>query len=1028
MALSLGFLGEMEVLRDGARLALPQSKKTRALLAYLVVTARRHRRDRLCGLLWNDVPDDPRGALRWSLSKLRPVVDGSETKRIVADRETVVFNAEQVEVDLFELKREFGAGLAGAPTDRLEAAAGAFRGEFLEGLDLIDFPDFHAWCVAEREEARLLRSRILSELTDRLSPEPLSALVHARALVQLDPLDEAARVRLIRLLAAAGRRGEAEEQYRAGVRLLSDMRVPDTGILRRAWDEVSKDSQAPDLSVAQAAPTTAARPVAAEAPRAPDLPTLVGRQSELASLISAVDDAKGRSRERVVLLSGEPGAGKTRLLVELAAVAKARGATVLEGAAYEAERSRPYGPWIDALRGLPLDTLDGDVGAAIAPLLPELSVGRETENSRDRLFHAVADLLGTAAVQSPPLVLALDDVQWADEASVALLHFATRISREAPIVIVLAAREGELIDNAPMTRTVRRLRQDNLLEEVTLGPLNRLETELLVRHIAPDLDAERVHEESSGNPLFALEIARSLPHREDDVSQSLGELVRDRIERLPQSAVEVLRWAAVLGHRVGIQRLGDVASFAPDQLMSSLETLERHALLRGLSGSREPGGGYAFGHDVVRQAVYAEISEPRRRMMHWRVAKSLEEAGEPDETIASEIAHHASLAGEMAMAARACVTAGRWCLRIFANAEAFALARRGMRYAARLDQPDSVKLMLELTQISFAARRPLAPDDAARSLEEMAERALDHGALEHARLGFNALAYLRWESGEWSDAVRSSMKAELVSRSASEEEQVVAMAEAARCLALLERDMGQAEALLLEAQALSKRVGVETFAISDGLGMLRQHQGEFEEAAGLFEAARIISRRDGMRLSEFLALEHLIVLELQRGNFEQADALCREILVIGEKFREGSEAPVARTLAALCRYAKNGESAFADVESTIEELRVADAKHRLSVALSFAAEIDLRHGSAARASAHAEEALRVAELLGRPSEIAQARVMQAKAAIAVDDRDGLADVLDALDRSEMEHIAVHVRRVVECLREESTDQRKDATR
>ena len=149
--LNIKLLGGIELSRDAVDVPLPQSKKTRALLAYLVVTARPHRRERLCSLLW-DVTDDPRGALRWSLSKLRPLVDGSDKQRIVADREIVGFNPLEVRVDLFAIRDQIRKGIAQASTEELEKLAGEFDGEFLEGLELPDLHDFHSWCIAERSK------------------------------------------------------------------------------------------------------------------------------------------------------------------------------------------------------------------------------------------------------------------------------------------------------------------------------------------------------------------------------------------------------------------------------------------------------------------------------------------------------------------------------------------------------------------------------------------------------------------------------------------------------------------------------------------------------------------------------------------------------------------------------------------------------------------------------------------------------------------------------------------------------------
>ncbi len=214
--LRLRLLGDIEVSRDGAPQPLPPSKKTRALLAYLALTGRPHRRDRLCTLFW-EIADDPRGALRWSLSKIRPLVNEPGHERIVADRESVSFDATEVEIDLADIRKRLVPGVEAVSTEDLLATAEAYRGEFLEGLDLADYHEYQAWCVAEREEARALRASILSTLVGRLDSEPEMALPHARTLVQIDPLDEPARTKLMQLLATAGRLEEAEQQYRAGV-------------------------------------------------------------------------------------------------------------------------------------------------------------------------------------------------------------------------------------------------------------------------------------------------------------------------------------------------------------------------------------------------------------------------------------------------------------------------------------------------------------------------------------------------------------------------------------------------------------------------------------------------------------------------------------------------------------------------------------------------------------------------------------------------------------------------------------------
>lgn len=232
--LRLRLLGELEVARESEVLALPQSKKTRALLAYLAAVGRPQRRERLCILLW-DIPDDPRGSLRWSLSKLRNLVDAPDHKRIVADRDSVRFDNSQTEIDLHKLRSVAAKGLDHIQTEQLESLAETFRGEFLEGLDLPNCPDFQAWCVAEREETRALNLEILRRLLKAYAGEPENALRHGRRLIQLDPYDETAKLRVVEHLAVVGRWDEAEQHYEAGTKVLKQVGGDHGKALEHLW-------------------------------------------------------------------------------------------------------------------------------------------------------------------------------------------------------------------------------------------------------------------------------------------------------------------------------------------------------------------------------------------------------------------------------------------------------------------------------------------------------------------------------------------------------------------------------------------------------------------------------------------------------------------------------------------------------------------------------------------------------------------------------------------------------------------------
>jgi DNA-binding SARP family transcriptional activator/pimeloyl-ACP methyl ester carboxylesterase len=231
--LHVSVLGNLAVLRQHARIQLPPSKKTRALLAYLAVTARPHSRDRLCAMFW-PIPDDPRGALRWSLNRLRPLLDEPARRRIIADRETVALDPASVAVDALSLRSAHRNGIDSISTEALREAVQALEGEFLEGLDLPDCQEFQIWCTGEREETRRLRVRLLAALTARLDDVPEEALRYARTLSLLAPASEAAQATLVRLLRAAGRWPEAENHFQNAQRRLEEFNAVRTGTLRKA--------------------------------------------------------------------------------------------------------------------------------------------------------------------------------------------------------------------------------------------------------------------------------------------------------------------------------------------------------------------------------------------------------------------------------------------------------------------------------------------------------------------------------------------------------------------------------------------------------------------------------------------------------------------------------------------------------------------------------------------------------------------------------------------------------------------------
>ncbi|HET8643893.1 MAG TPA: AAA family ATPase, partial [Vicinamibacteria bacterium] len=468
-AIEIRLLGELAIVRDGRPLELPASKRTRALLGYLAATGKPHLRSQLCDLLWEG-PDDPRAALRWSLAKLRPLLDEEGARRLLADRERVALEPAGAEIDLVAARAEAGSDPAAGDLAALRRAAARFRGEFLDGLELPDCFRYHQWCAGEREASRALLSRVLQALVARLQASPGEALAYARQWVAADPLREVAHAALIRCLGAAGRVRDALDQYEACVRLLAE-----TGARPSAETEDAR------RALGRPAPVVAGRVASAPATPAPAAIPLVGRGPEWAALAEmAALAASGRGRQ-LALVTGEPGIGKTRLLDALAEEVQRRGGRVLRGRAFEAEAVRPYGPWIDALRSLPLGEAAAGLGADLAPLLPEVAPGAAGAGDRNRLFDAVVALLRRLAQAAPPLAVIIDDLHWLDEASLALLHYAARALEGSAVLLAGAARAGELFDNPAALRLTRALAREGRHRELPLGALDADDTARLAR-------------------------------------------------------------------------------------------------------------------------------------------------------------------------------------------------------------------------------------------------------------------------------------------------------------------------------------------------------------------------------------------------------------------------------------------------------------------------------------------------------------------------------------------------------------------
>jgi DNA-binding CsgD family transcriptional regulator len=393
----------------------------------------------------------------------------------------------------------------------------------------------------------------------------------------------------------------------------------------------------------------------------------VGREREMAELTEALDDTL-EGRGGLIMLMGEPGIGKTRLMEELTAVARSRGTLVAWGASYEAGGTPPYWPWIQAIHSLLAEPSEAILGAlnpraaVIAELVPEIgniipglqsAAQVDSEQARFRLFDSVASFLGEVA-SSQPMVVVLDDLHWADRSSLDLLEFTAHEVTARPVLVIGGYRDIELTRRHPLSESLAALARARGFRRIPLRGLESVEVERMVKAVGDiPLTAEMIEEiyvRTEGNPFFVSEVTRDLARAAaqyggdfDAVKFRIPEGVREavgfRLNKLSEQCNQVLRTAAVIGKDFDFSLLAEVSvGLSEDELLDSIEEALTAGAIRESSSARE---NYEFTHALIQQTLADEMSASRRMRLHGKVVDALEKLSrsQRDERI-SELAHH----------------------------------------------------------------------------------------------------------------------------------------------------------------------------------------------------------------------------------------------------------------------------------------------------------------------------------------------------------------------------------------------------
>lgn len=657
--LHLELLGGFSVRFEGGQPCPLPTRKAQALLAYLALPAGRfHSREKLTTLLWGDTAEvQARQSFRQALSSIRRAV-GDGRAMLLTQGDTIALNAELVLVDVAELE----AALADGSSDGLERAATLYKGDLLDGFS-VDEPAFEEWRVVERERlreraleglARLLRHQLLAD-------GPEAAIQTTLRLLAMDPLQETAHRALMKLLLRQGRRAAALQQYQVCVASLQrelgaepeeDTRELYREILRAAGQVRGRSAEPTALT------STATGAGAAEGP-------MIAREPELARLRSALGrmfDAGGN----VLVLSGEAGIGKSRLIQEFAADATARGAWAVVGRCHETEQTLPLHPWIEALRGDRLtldphlrDRLGAATGAELVRVFPELSTAGEQPVTLGAqhalLFDALTELIATEATEHP-MVLIVEDVHWIDTMSARFLAYLGRRIHRLPVLIVASMRPEELVDGTVLAQALAELRNDGQLDEVVLRSLSEEETRRLARSLHVGVRAGRVGDQivndiwaaSEGNPFVIVESIRAMrDHARDDdrgeirLAHRVQDFVASRLERLGERPRQLVAAAAVIGRDFAFPLLARVAHLGEPEAAEAVEELVRRRVLQAVGDRLE------FSHEWIRRVAYESLLPTTRAVLHAAAGDALEELQRDRlDDVADQLGYHYSHAGD----------------------------------------------------------------------------------------------------------------------------------------------------------------------------------------------------------------------------------------------------------------------------------------------------------------------------------------------------------------------------------------------
>jgi class 3 adenylate cyclase len=731
--------------------------------------------------------------------------------------------------------------------------------------------------------------------------------------------------------------------------------------------------------------------------------TIVGREAELAHMLRAVHSVT-QGDGRLVLLAGEPGVGKTRLLQEVTVAVRERGFLVAAGRCYEPEQTVPYYPFLDAMAALwevaPVDLRAETakrwrhLGALLPEALPMPSApAAPGQDDQQRIFRAATGFL-QKLTESVPIALLLDDLHWADGSSLTLLRHLASHTRTSRLLLLGSYRDVEVGRQHPLEGTLLDLRRDGLADTV---PVRRLSPEGTAALVAVTLDgdavpsalAERLHARTEGNPFFVTQVLSVLPRgtlgspqtggwdaatiEGIEVPESIRAVVGRRLSRLTPETQAILHEAGVLGQRFWFDDLHQMAARSEEEIEAALTEACEQRLL-AVTGKDE----YGFDHVLTQQVLYAELPARRKRRLHLAAGAMLERL--PDvqrHTRVAELAWHFLHGDDAERALPHAEQAGDQAVAVFAYPE----AERHYRTAIELAQgmQDDSREANQLWKLGNVLQAMGRYDEALQAFEQLADAYQETGDLEAEASIVARIGTVHTDRGTAQEGlarlqpVLARMEGLAPSRG---------LAALSIPLVWLYEQLGRSRDSLSAAQR-----AVELARTLQDRGMLAQAQMLLGNALSVvsveamrqtLEAAIPLAEAEDDLDTVFWALHALVQTHLDAGEPEAGRVCAARALEIGERVNDPQLLGAAEVDLGLS-YLELGdwERARAHGTRAAEILRTLDSTFQLGWPELFLAQLCLGEGRWDQASAYLDE-LMATEDIGHASTLWEAKRLRAE--------------------------------------------------